>query len=109
MKRHIILFLIAFSMIGCENSKKSLKIGESGTTRQTCLSAISLDSFDEMTQASVRNDEPKVKEMVTYGLVYIIPERTYGAIREIKFGKYLFECDINGSIKRLWVSSDFIE
>lgn len=104
----ITLLSVLFLTSSC-GSGKSFKIGDHATTNQKCLSAISLDDFDSMVKISVRKDEPALVRMVANESVFVIPENTSGTVREVKFGKYLFECNVNGATRRLWVSSDFLK
>ena len=68
-----------------------------------------MDDFDSMVKISVRKDEPALVRMVANETVFVIPENTVGTVREVKFGKYLFECNVNGTTRRLWVSSDVLK
>jgi maltodextrin utilization protein YvdJ len=109
IQRFVLIIILSMIVISCNNSKKSLKIGDSGRVIKQCLSAVNENAYDEMTRISVRNDELSLMEMVTKGEVFILEPGVNGVVRDVELGKYLFESDYLGETKRLWVASEFIE
>lgn len=107
--KYSFFFVLLFAFSSCGSDAQSIKIGNRAITTQQCLSAISLEDFDTLNKVSSRKDEPMLKEMIARKVVYIIPNGTVGIVREVKFGKYLFECTLNGDDLRLWVSSEFLQ
>lgn len=101
------IIFIPLLFFSCGGGNKSAKIGEEAVVIKKCIAATTEESYDEMTKACVRKDEPKLVNMEKDGLIEIIYSNTDGTIRAAKLGKYQIEITKTG--KRLWIASEFIK
>lgn len=90
-----------------DDLKERQKRKEQGISRITskCFSAINEDSFDDLTKASVRKDEYKIKQMISTGKVYVLEPSTDVYVIKREFSKTKIRTSEGIT---LWVANEFI-